>query len=585
MSDAAWNDWVAKARSVPIEVIADKRGLKLARVGAKERIGPCPICNGIDRFSINIPKQVFNCRQCEKGGRGAVDFVMFLDSCRFKEAAEKLAGAPPPTANGHDNSTRPTVNGEWIYRDAFEEPYLRVRRLQFPDGRKAYPQAHWADSTWQDGAPKGAKLPYRLPEMMAADKAEPVWITEGEKCAEAVAGLGLVATTASEGAGKWTADLNTWFRDRIVYILPDNDLPGARHADDVAKNLAGIAKAVCVVKLPGLALKEDVFDWITRGGTRDQLDQTAAPAAVWHPGNGADPGIDQGPDGIRQESGSASTKFKLVKLDDIKTSTTVDYAIKGLIPRKGLVIVWGPPKCGKSFKVFTWMMHVAMGRDYRGHRVHQNEVAYLALEGQEGYPRRRDAFYGHYLEPGETVPLFNFCGVSLDLINDHQQLIADIRAQAPNVGCVTIDTLNRSLNGSESSDEDMAAYLKAADAIKDEFNCVVIIIHHCGHNGERPRGHSSLIGAADMQIAIKKDDAGIVAATVELAKDMPEGVTINSRLEVVELGIDQDGDPITSCVVVELPEGLNLDPERSGAVASAVAKKAPSVTADQQRDR
>jgi hypothetical protein len=166
----------------------------------------------------------------------------------------------------------------------------------------------------------------------------------------------------------------------------------------------------------------------------------------------------QDQDGWRQNpDGPAPTKFKLVKLDDIPTSTTTDYLIKGLIPRRGLVIVWGPPKCGKSFKVFTWMMHVALGRPYRGRRVHQQEVVYLALEGQDGFGRPRDAFYKRCLEPGEKVPRFYFCGATLDLIKDHRQLIADIRAQSAIPGCVVIDTLNRSLNGSESSDEDMAA--------------------------------------------------------------------------------------------------------------------------------
>jgi RecA-family ATPase len=35
-----------------------------------------------------------------------------------------------------------------------------------------------------------------------------------------------------------------------------------------------------------------------------------------------------------------------------------------------------------------------------------------------------------------------------------------------------------SLVGSESKDVDMAAYVRAADAIRDAFDCVVIIIHH-----------------------------------------------------------------------------------------------------------
>jgi hypothetical protein len=270
---------------------------------------------------------------------------------------------------------------------------------------------------------------------------------------------------------------------------------------------------------------------------------------------------------------TTATRFKLVKIDDIQTSTTRDYAIKGLIPRTGLVIVWGPPKCGKSFWVFALMMHVAMGREYRGHRVHQNEVAYLALEGQEGFGDRRDAFYKHHLEPGETVPLFKFLGTTLDLVKDHTQLIADIKAQSAKPGCVVIDTMNRSLNGSESSDEDMSAYLRAADAIQHAFNCVVIIIHHCGHDQSRPRGHSSQIGAADVQISVKKDAAGIITSTVELAKDMAEGATFASKLEVVKLSLDQDGDDITSCVVVP----AETDPQEGQAKAQV------KLTAEQRR--
>jgi RecA-family ATPase len=68
-----------------------------------------------------------------------------------------------------------------------------------------------------------------------------------------------------------------------------------------------------------------------------------------------------------------------------------------------------------------------------------------------------------------------------------------------------LDTLNRSLGGSESSDEDMSAYVvRASDAIRDEFDCVVPIVHHCGIDGTRPRGHTSLTGAADAQVAVKR---------------------------------------------------------------------------------
>ena len=101
------------------------------------------------------------------------------------------------------------------------------------------------------------------------------------------------------------------------------------------------------------------------------------------------------------------------------------------------------------------------------------------------------------------------------------------------------------------NDEDMSAYIKAADAIRETFNCSVLIVHHCGVNDSRPRGHTSLTGAADAQLAIKRDYADNVVVTVEFMKDGESGDTIVSKLDPVEIGLDEDGDPIRSCVLVE----------------------------------
>jgi hypothetical protein len=75
-------------------------------------------------------------------------------------------------------------------------------------------------------------------------------------------------------------------------------------------------------------------------------------------------------------------------------------------------------------------------------------------------------------------------------------------------------------------------------------------VHHCGIEGSRPRGHSSLTGAVDSQLKVERAVTGEVIVTVEWAKDFAEGTEVVSRLEPVELGTDPDGDPITSMVVV-----------------------------------
>jgi DNA polymerase len=157
---------------------------------------------------------------------------------------------------------------EYAYRDASGRRYLRVVRTS----AKQFPQFHWENNRWVKGKPTGPRIPYRLPELLAAPAAEPVFVCEGEKDADNVAELGLVATTNPEGAGKWSEDLNKWFSGKqVVYVLEDNDHTGRNHANKVATALCGIIPEVHVVSFPELPVNGDVSDWIGQGGTGAQL--------------------------------------------------------------------------------------------------------------------------------------------------------------------------------------------------------------------------------------------------------------------------------------------------------------------------
>jgi hypothetical protein len=194
-------------------------------------------------------------------------------------------------------------------------------------------------------------------------------------------------------------------------------------------------------------------------------------------------------------------------------------------------------------------MHIALGRDYRSHRVQQATVVYVALEGRDGFPARLEAFRRHHSV--DSAP-FYLLPTSLDLVGEAGELIAAIKAQlGENLpGALFLDTLNRSLVGSESKDEDMARFLAAAEKVAQELSCAVVIVHHCGIDASRPRGHTSLSGAVESQLKVERGITGEVIVTVELAKDFAEGTEIVSRLEPVPLGTDADGDPITSLVVL-----------------------------------
>jgi hypothetical protein len=90
-------------------------------------------------------------------------------------------------------------------------------------------------------------------------------------------------------------------------------------------------------------------------------------------------------------SGTKPPRFKLKRFAEIKLSTARNYRIKGLLPHIGLAVIWGPPKCGKSFIAFDMAMHIAIGRDYRGRRVQRGVVVYCALEGGGGFAARVEA--------------------------------------------------------------------------------------------------------------------------------------------------------------------------------------------------
>src|SRR5215510_14219600 len=147
------------------------------------------------------------------------------------------------------------------------------------------------------------------------------------------------------------------------------------------------------------------------------------------------------------------TRIRLVPFSEIALGNDRRYLVKGLIPTPGLSVIWGPPKSGKSFWTFDLVMHVALGWDYRGRRVHQGSVVYCCFEGQSGIKARVEAFRQRLLsDQSQEVPFF-LQPMTLDLVSDHDELIEAVRAtlRSTTPVAVVLDTLNRSLVGSESS--------------------------------------------------------------------------------------------------------------------------------------
>ena len=186
-----------------------------------------------------------------------------------------LMPAPPTIANKQNGKSR--IVATYDYRDEAGKTVFQVVRYDPKDFRQRQSDGNggWNWST------KGARVvPYRLPELLASPAA-PVYVVEGEKDADNLAKIGVLATCNAGGAGKWTREHSQYLRGRQVFVLPDNDEAGRNHAQQVAQSLLGIAESVRVVELPNLPPKGDVSDWLAAGGTAAELKRLSEASTTW----------------------------------------------------------------------------------------------------------------------------------------------------------------------------------------------------------------------------------------------------------------------------------------------------------------
>ncbi|MGE4131901.1 MAG: hypothetical protein AB7F86_09695 [Bdellovibrionales bacterium] len=159
---------------------------------------------------------------------------------------------------------------EWIYYDGAGKPALKVTRTDMPDGAKRFFQSHMASGTWRPGGAKSEVFPYLLEEWRDA-KDRWLFLVEGEKCADALAERGFLATTTPGGSKSWGAHFAKHFEGRKVALLPDNDEPGRAYIRQVFNDIKSLTAEVRVIELPDLPLKGDVADFFESGGTAATL--------------------------------------------------------------------------------------------------------------------------------------------------------------------------------------------------------------------------------------------------------------------------------------------------------------------------
>jgi sugar phosphate isomerase/epimerase len=243
-------------------------------------------------------------------------------------------------------------------------------------------------------------------------------------------------------------------------------------------------------------------------------------------------------------------RFGLHQVGALTLPIDAGYFIKHVLPRAVLGVIYGPSGSGKSFAVLDMLFAIVQGKEWRGNRTRAARVAYLCAEGQHGFTKRVNAYRVQHSLELAGLPFYAITDApNLLLPGDVSALIKQILA-AGGLDLVVVDTLAQSMaGGDENSSEDMGRAIAAAQKIARKTGAMVLLVHHSGKDVSKgSRGWSGLRAACDLEIEVSREDDDR-ALTVSKLKDDADGSVYPFRLDVVTVGTDTDGDPITSCVI------------------------------------
>ena len=245
------------------------------------------------------------------------------------------------------------------------------------------------------------------------------------------------------------------------------------------------------------------------------------------------------------------------------------YTVKGVLPETGLGVVYGDSTSGKSFFMLDLVMAIVRGTPWRERRVHGGKVAYLCAEGAAGFGGRMRAYAKHNDIDLADLPLYMLDDVPNFLeVKDIKTFVPRVIGLGADLKVIVVDTAAQAMpGGNENSSEDMGLAIAHCRLLARLTGALVILIHHSGKDASRgARGWSGLRAACDVEIEVVAGDTHR-SATITKMKDGESDVVFGFKLEDVILGVDEDGDPFQSAVVVD-----------SGPCAPAKKKKERELT-------
>ncbi len=260
---------------------------------------------------------------------------------------------------------------------------------------------------------------------------------------------------------------------------------------------------------------------------------------------------------IREHDGDVNTNpFRIIGRDQFLDVPPARWLIKHVLQDDpgGIAVVYGPSSSGKSFIALDMVACILRGVPWRGKKVTQGRVVYVAAEGVGGFRNRIRAYENQH--PCQ-LPL-DILPAAPNILDDRQYKMlcsaakAHHEAHGPSAVCVFDTMAQITAGGDDNSGKDMMRAVARSRNVAKILGATALMIHHSGKDIDKgARGHSSLRAAVDTELRVERDseDSPQRRMTVTKQKELYDGEVFGFQLGIVTLGADADGDPITSCFV------------------------------------
>jgi len=469
----------------------------------KNKDAQCPICEGYDQM------QRGNGTRCY--GYGSEDGLWA--NCTNKSLAGGLLQKPDDTFGHkltdnckcgvrHNLSVEPTPKAtvpsqrtiEATYDYSDENGVLLYQAIRY--NPKGFSQRRPDGDTWSYNLNGVRRVPYRLPDLLAAIKkgATEIYIGEGEKVVDLLWEMGFIATCNSEGAKRWHEEFADYFVGLDVVILPDNDDVGKEHGLIVVTNLLPVAKSVKVVELPGLPDKGDVVDWMNADHTPDELRQFVSVHTIYKVN--------------RNELFPVRTAREVGQM----TPEKPDWLAVGIVARESLTEIVGKAKlAGKTTFVLKMAKAMESGTSFMGKRTRPAKILYLTEERHSTFVQ---ALNRAGLSESDSLYVVSYYEVSQTLSWPERITTATNYAKKLDVELLVVDTLGHwaGLRGEAENHAGPALEAMLPLQYAAAQGLGVIILRHGnksgGEVGDAGRGSSATTGSVDTSYLLTRVAAG-----------------------------------------------------------------------------